>query len=216
MEYGRTQIWNMGGPKYGIWEDPNMEYGRTQIWDQAAFGRERRAPRRGERAHLAVADCLEGRHAAQQQQVDFTQRMPMSEYLWHTHVGIREALRADDGGHQRSSERPSALMMEALSAHHQAPSRPPPRGHTGERRRGAAPARPHRPSSRASGARDRRPRGSLIGPRDGAHPAHARGGARYGARHGARYGAHMDLVYRRRVERHPHPKQLLAPRWAPC
>jgi len=49
----------------------------------------------------------------------------MCEYLWHTGVGIREALRglireaisADDGGHQRSSERHSELMMEAISAH---------------------------------------------------------------------------------------------------
>ena len=72
--------------------------------------------RRGERAHLAVADCLEGRHAAQQQQVDFTQRVPMCEYLWHTGVGIREALRALIRGHQRSSERPSELMMEAIRA----------------------------------------------------------------------------------------------------
>jgi hypothetical protein len=63
--------------------------------------------RRGERAHLAVADCLEGRHAAQQQQVDFTQRMPMCEYLWHTGVGIREALRALI----------RELMMDAISAH---------------------------------------------------------------------------------------------------
>jgi hypothetical protein len=49
----------------------------------------------------------------------------MCEYLWHTGVGIREAIgaliseaiRADDGRHQRSSERPSELMMEAISAH---------------------------------------------------------------------------------------------------
>ena len=101
----------MGGPHLG-WSARARRGERaahTGIRPHLGWG----AARRGERAHLAVADCLEGRHAAQQQQVDFTQRMPMCEYLWHTGVGIREALRglireaisADDGGHQRSSER---------------------------------------------------------------------------------------------------------------
>ena len=70
----------------------------------AKFGRS--VARRGERAHLAVADCLKGRHAAQQQQVDFTQRMPVCEYLWHTDgVGISEAISAHQRGNQRSSAR---------------------------------------------------------------------------------------------------------------
>ena len=83
---------------------PNL-VGRTH----AKFGRS--VARRGERAHLAVADCLKGRHAAQQQQVDFTQRMPVCEYLWHTDGCGHQR------GNQRSSARQSALISEVIIAH---------------------------------------------------------------------------------------------------